>query len=119
MPRPRAPQGCGGSGGDAGCGDGTVAVEPGERLSAGRQDHAGDDVPVERHRAQDVSSRLGVAERQGRGAVASDDVGEHAHLADDPVTGIRVIVRHEHDAREDQRGDRRDDADPGQLAGER
>ena len=98
---------------------GAAAIEPRQRFSLARQDHAEHDVLVLRDGAQDVLGRLRVAERQRRRAVPADDVRQHADLAHEPLAGRREVVGERHRAREDQRRDGRDDADPRQLARER
>jgi hypothetical protein len=95
------------------------AIESRKRPTGIRHDHRRHDVLVAAKAFEYLRGCLGIGKRDRRCTVPPHDVAEHAHVGDQTLTRARDVVRHEHDADEQERRGRRRDADRRQLAGER
>ena len=91
------------------------AFESRELIAILGPDCGRDDAFVDGQRAQSIGRGFCVAERDRRGAIGSDDVGEHAGIANEPRARARQIPGEHGGHRDDERHDARQDAEKGQL----
>ncbi len=74
-----------------------------EQRAVAREQSGVEDVLVGGRGPQRLGRRRGILERQRRGAVGADDVGEHRDVADQAGPAVDVVVGREDRARRDQR----------------
>ena len=78
-----------------------IPVVAGEERAVEQEDGGRRDVCVDRNGAERFAGAAGITERDRRGAVVADDMGQEANVAAEPLTRARDVVSHDQRAGDD------------------